>query len=56
MRELKKTTGYWSYPRNLTNENGSPHSSSVTSTSDTFETYEEMELACLKKLIVITKN
>jgi hypothetical protein len=35
---------------------GSPHSSSVTSTSDTFETYEDMELACLKKLIKITNE
>jgi hypothetical protein len=35
---------------------GSPHSSSVTSASDTFETYEEMELACIKKLIKITNE
>jgi hypothetical protein len=35
---------------------GSPHSSSVTSISDTFETYEDMELACLKKLIKITNE
>lgn len=35
---------------------GSPHSSQVTSVSDTFKTYEEAEIECVRRLIGILKN